>query len=85
MKNETPSEVPKESRAPGTLAGFRAAAFQFKERSRKRAARASVAEKLLVLEEMRDFTSALRGVRDENKARLRSAWERAGAASPPRR
>jgi hypothetical protein len=47
---------------------------------RSHLAKMPIVEKLRILEEMRDFTSALQATRDENKARLKEAW--AGAAEP---
>jgi hypothetical protein len=65
-----------------TLAELRSEIFKLKAQDRSRLARAPIEEKFRVLEEMRDFTAGLQGVRAENKARLRAA--RAGSAAARR-
>jgi hypothetical protein len=59
------------------LTELRKSIFNNKSRYRSHLAKAPVAEKLRVLEEMRDFTLALQAVRNENKSRVRTAWNSA--------
>ncbi|MEI9999371.1 MAG: hypothetical protein WDO13_09485 [Verrucomicrobiota bacterium] len=68
---ETPSPFPLPD-----VAILRKALFEAKLKKRHGLRQASIIEKLRVLEEMRDFTAALRGHREANKARVRSAWAR---------
>jgi hypothetical protein len=50
--------------------------FKAKSAHRRHLVAAPVVEKLRILEEMRDFTAAMRGVREENKALVKGAWAR---------
>jgi hypothetical protein len=55
---------------------LRARIFRDKEEFRNYLAHAPVEEKLRILEEMRDFTAAMQGARDANRASVRHAWKR---------
>jgi len=48
--------------------------LQDKAAYRRHVARLPVSEKLRMLEEMRATTLALKNVREENKAKVKSAW-----------
>jgi hypothetical protein len=58
------------------LAALRSAIFRAKTEKRRAVRHASMEEKFLMLEEMRDFTGSVRHLREENKAKVKSAWER---------
>jgi hypothetical protein len=58
------------------LEELRRETFKAKSAHRSHLAAAPVVEKLRILEEMRDFTAALRGVREENRALVKGAWVR---------
>jgi hypothetical protein len=57
-----------------SLEQLRKQIFKSKAERRRHWAQTPVVEKLRILEEMRDFTSALQAARDENKARVKGAW-----------